>query len=241
MSQEGGPKFRIIGNASGGARRRAEQEITDLLTQQKVDDLPSGWKEAIRESELPKTPEELSLIDLANQKINELMRIAGVSGFDVPANNFRILPASSYEKVTQEKESAGATALMFQVVALNADETRKGLMVFGCTVFHEMMHLKSHLTLQVEVDNEDGGVIKTPYREGLIIKPAQNTIARNKYHEHFRGLNDALVASLEKDFAQELLKLPFIQKGQSDLQDPEVAKIKEQASLVSGIPKDEIV
>ncbi|MCX6740940.1 MAG: hypothetical protein NTY61_00880, partial [Candidatus Parcubacteria bacterium] len=88
MSRENGPKFRIIGTAPESIKRRAEQEITDLLTQPKTDSLPDEWKRALEESELPKTPQELSLIDFANQKINELMRTAGIPDFDVPANNF---------------------------------------------------------------------------------------------------------------------------------------------------------
>ncbi|MCX6740963.1 MAG: hypothetical protein NTY61_01005 [Candidatus Parcubacteria bacterium] len=113
-------------------------------------------------------------------------------------------------------------------------------MVFGCAVFHEMMHLKSHLTLQVD-KSDDGGATKTPYREGLIIKPAQRRIAQNKYHEHFRGLNDALVASQEKIFAKALSMMSIIQEEQKRLQYPGEAEIKKKASSASGVSEDEII
>ncbi len=240
MPKENCPKFRVIGRASEDVKARVEQETRNLLIQQNLDDLPNEWKEIIQQSELPKTAEELSLINLANQKTSKLMMNAGLAAFDVPPNNFRLLPASAYEKMAQEKGSAGATVLMFQMITLNAGEARKSLLVFGCAVFHEMMHLKSHLTLQIESEHE-GALVKTSYREGLMVKPSQNIIAQNKYHEHFRGLNDALVASQEKKFFQDLLKLSFIQEKQKDFLDAETIKIKEQASRESGVPEDEIV
>ncbi|MCX6740962.1 MAG: hypothetical protein NTY61_01000, partial [Candidatus Parcubacteria bacterium] len=57
-----------------------------------------------------------------------------IPDFDVPANNFHLLPASTYEKFTQEKESYGATALLLQTVTLNADEVKK-ILWFSVALF----------------------------------------------------------------------------------------------------------
>jgi hypothetical protein len=78
-----------------------------------------------------------------------------------------------------------------------------------------MLHLKVHLS--IEVEEKDKRVIKTPYRKGLTIETLQRYVYHGKYHKHFDGLHEAIVAETEKRLIPKLLEQPVLTKKKNGL------------------------
>ena len=59
-------------------------------------------------------------------------------------------------------------------------------------------------------------------------------------HEHFRGLDEAIVASEERKYVKEMLNLPMFEKEREWLGSEEARKIREKIAVARNIPPDEI-
>ena len=102
---EQGPKIRIIGDASPEKKEQAEKEIKRALFRH-YESVPPESKEQLDKLECPKSEQELALIDFANRETDKLMERAGVEPYDIPAENYHILPTDLYEKIAGDEGTA---------------------------------------------------------------------------------------------------------------------------------------
>lgn len=120
------------------------------------------------------------------------MREAGVEPIDIPAENFHIVPPELYKRISDDDGMNAITFIMRQAIFFNARHFRDNPVNFGAVVFHELLHLKSFLAVEV---NEEGDEINaTTYRSGVSVRALQRYGYHGKYHHHFWGLNEAIVA-----------------------------------------------
>lgn len=166
------------------------------------------------------------------------MERLGINSFDIPARNLHIVPPDLYKEVGGK--SSAITQYPKQVIALNASKVRDNAIHLGTTIFHEMLHLKGHFTMEVN-KSEDGKLRKTPYREGVGIRALQEAGDNDEYYEHFRGLHEAIVASQEKKFTSELFKDKSVEAEQLWMESEKAQEIKKQISKKEDIPEDEIL
>jgi hypothetical protein len=169
------------------------------------------------------------------------MKKAGVSPYNVSARNIHILPPDYYKREGL-KDTIATTVPKYQAVTFDALYVRQNNVCFGNVIFHELMHLKSHFALEVgkpRVDEKEPK--KTEFRGGLGIKAAQKIISHGKYHEHFRGLNEALISSREKSFYEEMMKLPLFEKERDWLLSSKVQEIKKKIAKEDGVSEKDIL
>ena len=234
---EKGPEIRMVGGASADKKGQAKKEIEQALFNH-FESLTSEEKEWFEKFEYPKSEKELALIEFANKETSELMREAGIKPYDVPAENYHIIPPELYKKAASENGTA-ATFNKEQGIIFDAQHFRDNPVNFGAVALHETLHLKAHFSVEVGKENEK--VSKTPYREGVSVRALQSYGHHGKYHEHFRGLHEAIVAETEKKLLAKLLDLPELAKEKEWLMSDEAKELREKLAGKKEIPKDDII
>lgn len=232
---ENGPKIRIIGNADDDTRVQLEQEILKNLNTK--GGLNKADLEKLKDFEIEKTEKELVLIHFADQEISHLMKEAGVEPYSVPSDNYRLFSSDLYDKYFSKNSNATAR-LDKQGVIFNADNFRNKPVYFGSVATHEMVHLKSHLSMEL---NNDGAPRATPYREGVSIKALQRDGFNGNYHEHFSGLHEAIVSETQKRLFGKMLNLPELQQEKLWLESKEAQIKKENLANKKGWKEDNII
>ncbi|HBH71656.1 MAG: hypothetical protein UU88_C0002G0059 [Parcubacteria group bacterium GW2011_GWC1_42_11] len=234
---ENGPQIRTIGNASHEEKEKARQEFLQRLFSH-FDSLNIEERNQLEEFEYPKTEKELACIDFANKETNELMKDAGIEPYDIPVENFHIIPSELYKKAYRGSGVAVAT-IRQQGILFNGDVFRDNPAHFGVVALHETLHLKSHLSLEVK---ERGEKIKTtPYRHGVSVLSLQEYDKRQEFHEHFRGLHEAIVSVQEKKSFTKFLESPWMSEERKWLLSDEAQSLKKDVSQKKGIPEDDII
>ncbi len=122
----------------------------------------------------------------------------------------------------------------------NASVFRDNPVYFGAVALHETLHLKAHFTLEVE-EGEGGGIDITFYREGVGIKALQADGYHGRYHQHFTGLHEAIVAELEKRSLAKIINLPELAREKEWLESAEAGELKHQLAERRGISEDDII
>lgn len=241
MEKIKGPEFRIVGGASEEAKQEAKEELLGFFGENHLGDVSEKELLRLERLEYKKFPEELEMINFANKKSSELMEKCGVDSYDVPDRNFHIVSQELFKEVGS-KHDVAITIQRKQIIAMNADNVRKKLMSFGKISFHELLHLKSHFAAEVEEVEKDDEVriFKKTYREGVGVFSSQKKDIEHSGHEHFAGLNEAIVASQEKQFVEDLLELPMFSEEKNWVKSEKFLKLREKISKEENIPIDEI-
>jgi len=147
--------------------------------------------------ERAKTPEELKIIDLANQATNEVRARYGLGAFDIPAKNIHVMKKEDWPS---DEKGVGLYIPGLQAVAL--EETRSGLEFLHGTI-HEMTHFKSYNALQ----RTKGEKRKLDfYRTGLQV------CTRDGKKEYLENLNEAVTEELTKKAMSKFREDPLFQE-----------------------------
>ncbi len=234
---EKGPEIRIIGSVSEEKKEQVKKEIERALFNH-FESLTSEEQEQLRKFEYPKSEKELALIDFANKETSRLMQEAEIEPYDVPVENLHIISTELYKKAAGD----GGTATTFytkQGILFDAQHFRDNPVNFGAVALHEILHLKAHFSVEVEEEGEK--VNKTPYREGVAVRSLQRHGYHGKYHEHFAGLHEAIVAETEKRLLARLLNHPALAQEKEWLMSDEAKEMKKKLAEEKGIPEDDII
>lgn len=234
---EKGPEIRIVGGASTERKEQAKKKIEQALFNHFESLSPQDQKQ-FEKFEYPKSEKELALIGFANEKTSQLMQEAGIESYDVPVENFHIIPPESYKKAAGDSSTA-TTFNTKQGIIFNAQHFRDNPVNFGAVALHELLHLKAHFSMEVQEENDR--VNKTPYREGVTVQALQSHGYHGKYHQHFAGLHEGIVAETEKRLLGKLLEHPELAKEKEWLASDEAKEIRKKLAEEKEIPEDDIV
>lgn len=234
---EKGPEIRIIGGASTEKKEQVKKEVEQALFSH-FESLPSEDREQFEKFEYPKSEKELALISFANEETSRLMQEAGIEPYDIPVDNFHIIPPELYKKAADDSGMA-ATFNTRQGILFDAQHFRDNPVNFGVAALHESLHLKAHFSM--EVQEEGDKVKKTPYREGVTVLALQSYGHHGKYHEHFAGLHEGIVAETEKRLLGKLLDRPELAQEKKWLISDEAKEMKKKLAEEKEIPEDDIV
>lgn len=233
---EKGPEIRVIGNANAEQKEDAKKKIEQLLFNH-FESLDPDARDQLEKFEYPKSATEVAAIDFANKETDELMKEAGIEPYDIPAENYHIVPPELYRKA-----AGGGTATAFttkQGILFDSQDFRGNPVFFGSVVLHETLHLKAHLS--IEVGEEEGKVDTTHHRVGVSIKALQKHGYSGKYHEHFEGLHEAIVSTQQKKSFVKLIELPELSKEKEWLLSDKAKELRKELAEKKGIPEDDIV
>ncbi|TAK95620.1 hypothetical protein EPO05_03615 [Patescibacteria group bacterium] len=171
---------RVVGRASEADKEEVLQEAKARFNNQEFRDLQG--------KERPKTPEDLQIIDLANQVTNGLRREYGLGNFDIPSQNIHII---NKEDWPNDKEGAFFTP-MLQTIGAVEQPSRLVLMK---NIIHEMLHFKSYGALQF-VHGDEARVDQ--YRGGLTVH------TRDGENVYFTDLDEAVTEELTRQLLKQV-------------------------------------
>jgi hypothetical protein len=222
------PKFRIIGKAPKEEKEKAKKELYDLLFKH-LESLPPAVQERVKKFEFPKNEEEILFINFANEETNNLRRKFGLDPYNIPIENYHIIPHEYYEKTS--KNSAAETFLNKQALVFDVEELRSNPLYAAALIIHETLHLKGHLTLELQIEDQGNNkreIKKTPYREGVSIRALQKHGMSGNYHEHFEGLHEAIIQYQTKKSFKKLLDLKEMEEYKNWMNSDEAKQIKQK-------------
>lgn len=244
-----GPDIKIVGNIPTEEKLKEKERILGLFGEKHLSEMPADLLEDIRKLEYPKTKEEIMLIALANQKTNQLMEEAGLEPFDVPEKNFHIVPPELFKKIFQAERGA-VTDVYNQAIFLDAAVLRGKLLEEAETLFHELWHLKSFCSFEVQdkaaiIEKEGVEMVRMKrkravHRAGLKVQASLKQTEAMKEHEHFRGLAEAVAAWQGKEFIQELINNPLFAKEKEWLSSEECVALRKEIAQNNSIEEEEI-
>ena len=229
-------EFTVVGGASQEEKEKAEEDLNNLLFDH-FDALPSDILSIVKKTEYPKSQRELAIIDFSQKATNKIMLEIGAKPFDIPAENYHLIPTETFKKQIKETGSVANTLYQRQGIFFNAEKFRDNAVKFGATEIHETLHLKGHYSVELEGDGKK--VKRTPYREGVTIIAPQKLGYHGKYHTHFDGLHEAIVAEETKKLFPELLNLPEFTKEKAWLDSEKAIALRKDLSKKEEIPEDE--
>lgn len=230
------PGFRIVGGASEEVKNDVRKEMEYRLTDH-IDTLPERTYKELEKLEYPKSPEEVELIAFANEETNRLRIEAGVEPYEIPSENTHIVPQELYKQIAPR---TGVAACNFerQIIIVNARESRANPVLFGSVVFHETLHLKGYLAMEVEQDGEK--VDTTLYRTGVTSIASQKKKIEGKDHSHFVGLHEAIISEQERRSFSTMLNLPIFDTERIRLHSEEGNALKEIVSKKRNVPFEDV-
>ncbi len=232
-----GPEVRIVGGASAEKKEQTKKEIEQALFNH-FESLSPQEQELFEKFEYPKSEKEIALIDFANEETSRLMQEAGIEPYDVPVDNFHIIPPELYKKAADDHGTA-ATFNTKQEIFFDAEYFRDNPVHFGAVALHELLHLKAHFSMEVQEDGDKAS--KTPYREGVSVRALQSYGYHGKYHEHFAGLHEGIVAETEKRLLGKLLDRPELAKEKEWLASDEAKEMRKKLVTEKELSEDDII
>jgi len=142
------------------------------------------------EGEYEKTEEEIKFIAAANKYISKELQTLGIREMPkITPEEFHFLPKEAFlRKYPQGENSDGAYDVFDRVVYIAKDRMKNRLYEFQ-TVLHEAVHLVAYKKMHLE---EKGGL--SEYRTGYSSNNLKHLGGKKESsHEHFRGLDEAIV------------------------------------------------
>lgn len=234
---ESGPEFRIVGGASKEAGDAVRKKYESAFSAH-LDSLSKADREALEKLEYPKSDDEIGLINFANEETSRLMFEVGASPYDIPVENYHIVPTDLYKKAAGDSGDAAARATN-QGIVFDASVYKGNPIYFGSVAIHETLHLKAKTSFEVEEVGEK--VSDTLYRQGVSIRAPQKIGLSGGFHEHFLGLHEAIVSEQQKRSFPQLLKRPEVQDEVARLNNDEALGLKRKIAESRKVPEDEII
>ena len=236
------PTWRVVGGASDDTKEIARKIPQERIEGDDLAEIDDESREIIRQNEIPKTEMEIRLIELANKETNKLMEKFGLRPYDIPEKNIHLLNSETYQKLLdRDNTHAGGASSLQQIIFLNTETERgdNGNMFFASTCFHEMLHLKAHMTIRVEGDEEDDYNVST-FRQGVSVGGKESDFGIDEEPTYFIGLHEAIVADAEKDYVRYLYTLPEFVREKEEREKPEMNELINRITNEENIDKDEI-
>lgn len=247
------PSVGVFGKIPEEKKRSLSEEIGRRFREGTIEDLPEKIVKEIEALEYDKRLYELDFINASNIFINVILKKSGLEPFDISAKNIHILPPEIYEKLALDKTNSAIHVPMKQLIILNASKHRPNPIKTAGSIFHEMVHLKGFVSFDVEgvgeqeTKEKEGGNLefkRSARRVGLMTFGSYKKSQEKKYYESFRGLNEAVVAELEKIYTDKVVKAsndPEVRKQLEWLESDEVREFKQKVAKNNNMPEEEIL
>ena len=234
---ENGPQIRTIGNASERQKEQSKNILKERLFSH-FDSLLQRDRDELQRFEYPKSETVVALIDFANKETSRLMEEINIEPYDVPVENYHIVLEEFYKRVVGNNSNAIAHTSE-QGMLFNGRKFEGNHVHFGAVAIHETLHLKAHLSLEVSETN--GTVSTSNYRRGVKVGSLQEHSDVGMYHEHFKGLDEAIVATQEKKSLERLLEVPQLTKEKEWMLSDSAKQLKKELSAQKGVSEGDII
>jgi hypothetical protein len=232
---EKGREIRIVGNAEEEQKEAVRKQYIDKLTDH-LSTLSEEDMRTVRLSEYPKTEQQMEAIKIINEQTSELMRRIGVAPFDIPQVNYHLIPEAKFKGMGRIGNAYADYDR--QAVIFNAEFYNYPLLRFATFAFHETMHLKAHLALEVSKGNEKNK--ESHFRHGVSVLSSRKSGDFDSRHSHLGGLHEAIVSKQQIRSFDELLDLPIFSQEKEWLRSDEAEDIRKELAAKKDIPEEEV-
>lgn len=190
-------KFNIIGKISEEDKKKIEDDLNERFFKNRrfiFDYLDYEYLKQFLKNEFPKTEEEIKIIELANKLTSDLIRQFKIEPNDIPIENVHIVSNILFNKIESEskEERSAITFPTFQNIVIDKNKYKFPLKFFFI-VCHEFLHLKSYSSFFAFKENEKLDFVLS--RIGINIF---NVGGKNFFHNHFKGLYEAIIEETVK-------------------------------------------
>ncbi|MBA3732983.1 hypothetical protein H0W91_01255 [Patescibacteria group bacterium] len=149
--------------------------------------------------EIEKTPEDIEIIQFAIDSVNEVMKEYGrEKDIELSMNHIHIVPVGGTEIVTQGNSKKAAQASTRSSLIIDRDPSN---IQFCLRAFHEILHLKSYVALQILPPPEENSQSSLKaYRKGFMV------VSRDGKERYFTDLEEGVIGMLTEKFFNEKIK-----------------------------------
>jgi len=229
------PEPEVFGSASKEKQEAAKISIMQRFGEKHLEQISKEAAAALATIDRPKQPFEQEAIKTANAITNNLLEKFGLPQFDVPERNLHVIPDKNYATILDAAGSSAITIQDRQTIILNAEKLTDPL-VKASAIFHEIIHLKNFLRLEVTKD------FHLIHRSGLRIEANEKKIKDIGDYSAFSGLNEAIVAEIEKRHFPELIASnPFLKSEWEAFNSKKSNRIKEKILREKSVTQDELL
>lgn len=182
-----------------------------------------------------------------DEAINEVREQLGLPIFRISEGNIFVLPEDAYEKVAGEIEDeeyeVATSDTENQHVYLRERIARQYPLHAALALAHELIHQRQALSFEIpEAPIKHEGLRKSavPYREGLGAYATVKKIREGKDHEHFTGLDEAVVENfVMRHLKQRILNNPAFAAEREWLTTEEAKHIQKEVARRESIPEED--
>jgi hypothetical protein len=229
------PEPKIVGSGSPEAKEAARLKIVERFGKDQFTQFNEKELAELKAEEREKNDEERENIRVANEITNEILREFGLKEFDVPPENIHFILGKLWERLSLD-DAIMITAPKKQAIFVKADYSPQERVSKALSLFHEMIHAKGHISLEVESDKRND-----LYRSGLVAYASYQKIDRSGYAVWFDGLNEAVVSQIETMYADRVLNgNPFLRDQVEYLCSEEARKMKDDYAKEHDVDPSEI-
>lgn len=229
------PEPKVVGGASSEKKAAVAREIQDYFTNNR-DQVRADKLEKLKMVEYPKKDFERAAIKDINALLNDILVEVSAEPFDIPEDNIYVLPESAYQEMGGSKRESGHVGHDKQYIAINAEATDHPYSRISVTL-HEMVHLKGFVSAEATEDQDALRRIGLQAHSSI----TQSEKAKRKFR-HLTGLNEAVVAELEKRLTPTIIaRNPFLKAEQEKNNSAENQALREKVATENELPLDEIV
>lgn len=228
-----------MGDAPEEVKEEIREKYHESFYEEHLSQIPEEGARKLKSSECDKRPREVALIENADKEINSIMKRLSLSPYEVPARNIHIVPPELFKEIFFE-DGNGRCNYDHRVVVINADRLRNKPVDFGSIVFHEMFHLKGHVSIEVKRTNKNTKDGISFYRTGLGVHSSIKNDEKGFQHSHFTGLEEALTSEMEKRYFSKMICHPSLKDQKEWLESQEAQTIKKELAEKNNLPIDEI-
>jgi len=159
----------------------------------------------IQQREITKDEKDIEIINLVNQKTNELLKKYNLNARDISIEQIHLLSEKDYNQLLAQNTDSAEYSWYDQLVFVKKNNSD---LIFAMRLFHELIHFKSYQAIQITNQK----TIEL-YRLGLIAN------SHNRKDRYFQNMNEAITEKLSKQFYGNELKLTSL--FQAEIEDAE--------------------
>ena len=162
------------------------------------------------EGELLKSEQTLRFIEVINNYLNEELRSLDLREVNLDLHSLHILTVEGFEKKFPDSPDANGIYRSDQD-AVYVEQSEFRMQTYK-SLLHEIVHQLSYQAISANQEIKETYVVRSGYT---------NMPGTEKYHEHFRGLNEAIIDSIVKEIFMKhkddlIEKLDITQKEQTE-------------------------
>lgn len=173
--------------------KKTTKEDAKILLADISTDLTLKGKEPL-DYEIEKSSEQIEICNILNDYTNKILNKYGIDNFDISPDNIHIFDS----RLQSEGMDIGGQFIAEDQSILVRNSGNK--LSFAHYLSHEIIHLKSHGTVQVIRENSESFDLDFGYRSGFKMK------SRDGKREFFHKIDEALTEELSKEITQDIKK-----------------------------------